>query len=90
MKIKDKHLREILTKMCSCAGADIDKINFKGNWFQQHTWTQEQEREFKQWLIAYLKKAGNRRAVMEHPVNNKAVISKFVDMFCFQYGWKYK
>jgi hypothetical protein len=58
-------------------------------WFTLHTFTSQQELEFKQWTINYLythEKA--RKELMRTPCRNKEYIEDVVNFFLLGYGWK--
>jgi hypothetical protein len=91
--IKNEYLKETLTKMCEVVGADYTSIDFKSkDWFLKYSWTTEQENEFKNWLINYLKKSREaRNSLMEWPhIKDNHNLQKFADSFVFNYGWKVK
>ena len=83
-------LDKILKEMCGRVGAIHKDINFKENdWFLRYSWTQKQEDSFKDWLKKQLNKNKRMRtSLMAHPY--KSNIDKFVDHFCFSFGWKIK
>lgn len=56
----------------SCKGED---------WFMKYSWTEAEEKKFRDWLKEYIvKKMGITAKLAD----------KHVAMFCFQYGWTYK
>lgn len=53
--IKPEHSKQILSKMCETIGIKYEDVNFEEpNWYQKHSWTSEQENEFKKWLGKFL------------------------------------
>ena len=55
--IKEKWLDEILTKQFEMVGEEYKpSIVKKDNWYLDYTWTNEQEKEFQDWLAVYFKK----------------------------------
>lgn len=83
-----KHIKIILNKMCDVVGAK--NIDFKEEgWFLKHEWTEEQEKEFINWMQEYLMKNKDaRNEIMARPNKSKKDIEKVVDEFIFNYGWK--
>ena len=74
-------------------GVKAKDIDFKAsNWFWEHTWTAEQEQEFRAWLINYLKTTpAARRELMRFPsLQGKRDLERFADLFLLNYGWKTK
>ena len=85
-----KHLEVILRKMCRMVGANYNSMNFKeSNWFHKHSWTEEEESEFKKWLIKYFNDhVEARHALMKFPL--KKYVKESAQSFIFNYGWKLK
>ena len=74
-------LDEILKKMCSYVNADFDSIDFKRTgWYLEHIWTAEQQEDFREWLIEYMKKH-KRKLKIYKPV-------KAANWFILAYGWR--
>ncbi|SRR5258708_9270161 len=93
---ENKTLVEILTHMCEMIGVDPNEVDFKSqSWFTEHTWSENQQDEFRQWLIDYfsVKKEGKRRLrdIARFPsLMNKQEINKLTGMFLLDYGWRCK
>lgn len=85
-----EHLRVTLLKMCEYVNADFDSIDFsKQEWYYEHLWTDEQQNEFKAWMIDYLKKNKEARyELLANSTANKTRIEKAVNEFIFNYGWE--
>lgn len=87
----DKHMKKILKEMCKRVGAKYKEIDFLAEgWFNNYNWTQEEENDFKQWMVKYLD--NNRDAFKE--ISNfdhytKENVCKLVDEFVFFCGWSY-
>jgi hypothetical protein len=95
MEKLNKTVQEILTEMCKRVGADASTIDFtKEQWFMEYSWTMEEEKAFKEWLRAYLLEDEKRLIeVAKFPKitrNNKKVMDELLDLFMFNYGWRYK
>ena len=88
----NKYIKEILLKQCKIVKADYNKIDFKKeDWYWDYRWTEQQELEFKLWLIDYIKTNKEaRNELMTIPSNNKHFLNKFADQFSLNYGWKTK
>lgn len=85
-------LKEILHEMCSRVGADAETIDFKArDWYISYVWTQEEQNSFRDWMINYLLADRKRiKDMAEFPslMRNKKAVSKLVDWFIFDYGFK--
>lgn len=84
------HLKAILTKMCEWVGADYNTIDFsEQEWYYKYLWTDEQQNEFKAWMINYLKTTKEARyELLDNPITDKKRIEKAVNEFIFNYGWR--
>lgn len=82
--LEEKDLKTILTKMCEMVGTKYEMVDFTAKqWFWTHTWTQEDEDEFIQWLARFFEKKyfkGNYRG-MKHSLYE-------AKKFTYNYGWK--
>lgn len=88
-KIMGKHLKAILKEMCKRVKAPYTKMNFsKKNWFLTYSWTEEEENDFREWLIKYVKK--DKYARMELAGRSHCDVNKLVNEFIFNYGWTTK
>lgn len=82
----------LLREMCKRVGANPNEIDFsQSDWYTEYTWTENQEFDFKDWIIDYLTK--NKAALSE--ISNSSSISKkriekIAVEFIFMYGWKVK
>ena len=85
-----KHTKIILEEMCKRIGVKYEDMDFKKpHWFWNFAWTQEQEDDFKKWIVSYLIGSYEaRQELMEHP--NLKDCDKVADEFIMQYGWKVK
>lgn len=92
MKIENKEFREVVKKMLSYTKPRITMKNFdpkKEGWYNEATWTGEQEEEFKEWMTEYLYNNNEaRKSIMTHNKKNKKEIRKAVEEFTNNYGWK--
>lgn len=86
----DDYLQIVLKKMCDVIDLDYTKVDFKeDSWFSKHTWNDAQQTEFKKWMIEYLyNDTKARKAMLEVPIRTKQHITKAVNEFIFNYGWK--
>lgn len=89
--INNKHLKHILKEQCKRVGADFNKLDFsKEDWFEKYTWTEEEENNFKQWMMNYLKENKDaRQDLMRVPSTNPIIIRGFTTSFILFCGWKY-
>jgi len=81
--LNDDQFDEVLTKLFESVGKKFHSIgrSCKGQWYMRNTWNKEQEKEFGQWLTKYVAKK-LRISIKQ--------AKKRAQMFCFEYGWKYK
>jgi len=86
----NKYIKTILLKQCKVVGVDYAKINFKkNNWYWDYTWNKAEEKEFKCWLIDYIKSDKEaRNHLMSIPSTNSRFLDKFANEFIMNYGWK--
>jgi len=85
--------KNLLTEMCKKINVDPETIDFKKEgWFTEHTWTKEQENEYRDWLNEQL--YNNRALVREISTlgyfANRKRIESLVDQFILMYGWRTK
>ena len=90
-----KHLTIILTEMCRRVDVRFEDVNFSKQgdkeWFQKYEWSEEEQDDFKKWLVDYLYKSTEaRRELTEIFSKNKRQLTRAAEMFCFSYGWKFK
>jgi len=86
---KSPHLDAILDKMCEIVGA-VDVDFTADNWYWQHSWVQEQEDEFIDWLILYMRNKDAQRELMIYPRGAKKHRKEFAEAFTWNFGWKEK
>lgn len=86
----DEHIQEVLSKMCEMVGTKIEDIDFNDEeWYYTHTWTDNQQEEFKKWLVDYLhKKHSARKLLTMVRTKDKKLLEKAASSFIFNYGWK--
>ncbi len=83
-------LDTILKKMCELANAPFDQIDFKNDeyWYMRYCWGEENENQFREWLIDYLNKDKKaRELLMYHPSTQEVEIKKVVELFIFNFGF---
>ena len=73
---------ECLKEMFSRVGEKYpnEELTSQDDWFYQHTWTVEEEDDFKDWMSKFLKK--------RHKYWSKRTIELEVCMFLLNWGWK--
>jgi hypothetical protein len=87
----NNHLKTILSKMCSIIDISFERVDItKPNWFLEHSWTPEQAKEFARWMFNFLKKKSIERELYGYASHSDKMKRQRVEMFLFQYGWKYK
>jgi len=84
-----KHTNIVLNTMFLWVGANYSDIDTQeDNWFFKHTWTEEEEKDFKKWLSSYLygmKEA--QRELCDMNYMKKGDCNRAADMFVLNYGW---
>jgi hypothetical protein len=84
----NKELKTILDEMCSRVGAK--DINFEeSEWYLKHTWTKEEQEDFRNWLSDFLYNNSKARKVFSIP-KSKKYCNKASGMFILSYGWRTK
>ena len=85
-----KPINRIKRKLCQAVGVDWKTVDFhKDGWYLEHTWTQEQEDEFKEWLADYLyKNTRARQQIMKFPRKDKRICARVASGFVWNHGWK--
>ena len=86
-----KHLKIILTEMCQKVGVEFKDVNFNdADWYQKHTWTEEEQDDFVKWMTDYLyTNTEARREITTVISRNKRQSKRAAEMFCFSYGWSF-
>lgn len=72
----NKFLDEALIEMCNRVGVDFNKLDFSiPDWFREHSWTVEEEADYRKWLIKLIRTKGIHKPEFQ------------ADMFLLTYGW---
>lgn len=83
-----KHLKEILDNMCLVA--QVEDVDFKKDaWFMDYEWTEEEQEQFRKWIVKYLMENKEaRKELMTWPRKHKPTIERWSREFIFNYGFK--
>lgn len=84
-------MKYVLEKMCSYVNVKYEDVDFKkDNWYWDHLWTIEQEKDFCDWLENELLTNNKvRKELTNLPYRpNKKRVKLAVMMFNLAYGWK--
>jgi hypothetical protein len=85
------NLKKIFEELAKRVGSSLEEINFDDkNWFEKHTWTVEEELNYKNWLIEFME---NNPDVIEDLVKEGLLrrdINNMATDFVIFYGWNYK
>ena len=86
----NKTLEIVLKEMCKRVGANYNKINFKKEgWFRTYEWSEEEQNDFKKWIINYIyMNRFAREKLLAFPIRSKKLITEAVTRFLLDYGWK--
>jgi hypothetical protein len=93
MKEFNPYLKEILEEMCIRAGTSFDKVNWGDEeWYLTHSWTEDQQEDFEDWLVEYWynNKAARRYMISGTFIKNKGRLRLAAKEFLFLYGWTFK
>lgn len=83
-------LDSILKDLCEAVNTDYYNMDFTENdWFLKHTWSFQDQINFKNKLINKIKKNKKFYSSMLN-VSTDRKIEQSVEMFLFTYGWKYQ
>jgi len=83
----NKYLKDILTEMCNRVDAPIEIVNSSEDWYLKYSWSEEEENNFKNWLIGYFKKNKKAQRELYGSVFTGRKLEKAVEMFVCDYGW---
>lgn len=84
--------KTVLKQMSTTIGVDPNTINFDSpDWMRKHTWSEEKQEDFIEWMVTYLKSNTKaRNEILNHPTTNEKLIRKACAEFVFNYGWSLK
>jgi hypothetical protein len=87
-----KHFRIIFEEMSKRVGVKFEEVNpWREGWYLKHTWTEAEQRDFRDWLVKYFQKNSQARdELMKYKSTNKQRIEKVANEIIFNYGWKVK
>lgn len=86
------HMAAVLEKLAEWVDADPADVNTSPDWYMRHEWTEKEQKEFEEWMSAYLK--NDRKAFYEFiPRYNRFTLKNAklaAHEFATWYGWKTK
>jgi hypothetical protein len=88
-----KHHKKILEKQCEWVGITLDDIDLsKDDWYTDYNWTEDQRKEFEDWIVDYLKNNKEaREELMRVPSTREDWLYKVAGRnslgWTFDYGW---
>ena len=81
------HLQTIINKMCEYVG--IESVDTKKDgWFLEYSWTTEQQDEFRDWYVEFIKDMKIQRELYEFARKSKKSRIDKANMFIMNYGWR--
>jgi len=82
-------MRPIVEKQFDIIGADKG-MELVDGWYSSHTWTKEQENEFRDWFIEYHTKGDgkNGRGILPKYAKRKADVERAWREYNLLWGWK--
>jgi hypothetical protein len=86
------YINEVLEEMHKRVGVPFssDSCN-EEEWYTKHTWTQEEQDSFTEWLANYLhKNIPAQREMYDTVARSKKECKKRATYFVFSYGWQLK
>lgn len=86
---KNPYLIKLLRKMCEVINVDYDSIDFQEeDWYERHTWTEEQENEYILWVAEELyKNTEMREELLEDPAKDITNCFTAAVHFVANFGW---
>lgn len=82
-------LDSVLKDLCEAVGADYYTTDFEENdWYHKHNWTFKDEAKFTEHLLDKVKKNPKFYRDLFNVQNNRKT-KQSIEMFLFNYGWKY-
>jgi len=85
----EKEFEKLIIKMFEVAGIEYPGAEalFKDKeWYSNYTWTEEQQEEYKKWLVEQLKKKG----VLDRGIQSKVMREREANWFLLGYGLRVK
>jgi hypothetical protein len=75
--------------MCDIADVDYYSIDFQSDgWYSKHTWSKNEEYDFKVWFYEYLRDNKEaRKEIMNYPSTKSKNIEEAVSFFVSMYGF---
>lgn len=87
-KIKPEHSAIILDELCKRVGVDSKTVDFsKPSWFEEHSWTKDEQQDFRDWLAGFLSENGYAKKT--YHMGQKHSYYEASKMLS-NYGWKVK
>lgn len=75
-------VKDMIAEMFTRVGRSFDRsFDYPEDWYLESEWTQEEEEDYRKWLIALLTKKYKQ---------SKGYASKNASWFLFLYGWRIK
>lgn len=89
-ELRNDEIDRILKKQCEIYDFDFDKVQWSSDeWFRDNTITQEQEDEFREWMIISFKIDQKMRdKLMQNPSMVNSDIENVVEAFITYYGFR--
>ena len=89
----NKSQKHVFTKMCEMVDVKFEDIDFsKNDWYMEHEWNEETEKEFCDWLINEIRTNNEiRKEITTLPSKpTKKRVKETVMWFNLMWGWKTK
>lgn len=88
---KIPYTKMIIQKQCEFAKINFDDVDFNENWYHENTWTSEQEKGFKEWILDFMyHNFGARKELMSVKSKSKKNIEKWWHWWNLMYGFRIK
>lgn len=98
MKIRERSLdllpvgiAKVLREQCRRVGVDPDSLDYSSpDWYLRHSWTEDDESDFKRWLYKALSKDKDIRRDLLGPYRwpSPWTRRRAADEWCLMYGWR--
>lgn len=87
------YFTEVLREMCNRVDVNYEDIDFKkDNWYEDYTWSTNDQNKFIEWFAKYLRNMGPRRELCKYPSLTRTIKQriKFAEKFVPSFSWKIK
>jgi len=73
--------------MCNRVDAPIEIVNSSEDWYLKYSWSEEEENNFKNWLVGYFQKNKKAQRELYGNVLTGKELRRRVEYWTLDYGW---